>query len=144
MFNRKGYVYKFLDEKRNVLYVGKTVNMERRMRQHFSPKSHLTKNGKGDIYKKVYTIEYITCKDEFTALQRELYYINLYKPPYNVDAKIKQLVDLSEAKEKWKVYKVVREVPKQQTKENERIKKLAPLLYVASFIAIIFCFLFNF
>ena len=39
MLNRKGYVYKFIDEKDNVLYVGKTVNMEQRMKNHFSKKS---------------------------------------------------------------------------------------------------------
>ena len=88
--NRKGYVYKFLDEKNNVLYIGKTVNMEQRMKNHFSKKSHLANT---DLYSKVQRIEYLTCKDEFEALQKELTYINLYKPKYNTASKIKQLID---------------------------------------------------
>lgn len=143
MFERKGYVYRFLDERNNVLYVGETVNMDRRMKQHFSPKSHLTQNGKGDLYKKAYRIEYITCKDEFTALQKELYYINLYKPPYNTASKIRQMLDFQDATDKWKVYKIIREVSYKQQLENERIAKFVPLIYVASFIAIIITFLFN-
>lgn len=141
MLERKGYVYRFLDERNRVLYVGKTVQMERRMQQHFSSKSHLARNGKGDLYEKVYTIEYIKCKDEFTALQKELYYINLYKPPYNTASKIKQMLDFSDATDKWKVYRVVRQVSDKQQIENERINKLIPLVYVASFIAIIVSFL---
>lgn len=117
--------------------------MDRRMKQHFSPKSHLVKNGKGDLYKKVYTIEYIKCKDEFTALQKELYYINLYKPTYNTASKIKQMLDFSDATDKWKVYRVVREVSRKQQVENERMHKLIPLFYVASFVAIIIGLLFN-
>ena len=34
--SRKGYVYRFLDENLKVLYVGKTVNMHYRMKEHFS------------------------------------------------------------------------------------------------------------
>ena len=33
MIQRKGFVYKFIDEKNNVLYVGKTVNMDARMNE---------------------------------------------------------------------------------------------------------------
>ena len=73
--NRKGYVYKFIDEKNNVLYVGKTVNMDARMKNHFSKKSHLAHT---DLYNKVQRIEYMTCKNEFEALQKELMYINFY------------------------------------------------------------------
>ena len=58
--NRKGYVYKFIDEKNNVLYVGKTVNMDARMKQHFSQKSHLHGSG---LYEQIQRIEYMTCKN---------------------------------------------------------------------------------
>lgn len=141
MFERKGYVYRFVDEKDCVLYVGKTVNMERRMKQHFSKKSHLYKNGKGDLYKKACKIEYITCKDEFTALQKELLYINLFKPKYNTDAKIKQIVSSSDANDKWKVYKVIREVSKEQEIQNRRVAMLMPVLMYVMFILIIISFI---
>ena len=141
MFERKGYVYRFVDDKNRVLYVGKTVNMERRMKQHFSKDSHLYKNGKGDLYEKVCKIEYITCKDEFTALQKELLYINLFKPRYNTDAKIKQLINTSDANDKWKVYKIVREISKEQEVQNRRVALLMPVMIYAMFILIVISFI---
>ena len=75
MLERKSYCYRFLDGKNKVLYVGKTVNMHNRMKNHFSKKSHLANT---DLYSQVQRIEYITCKDEVQSLQNELYYINLY------------------------------------------------------------------
>ena len=131
--NRKGYVYKFLDEKNNVLYIGKTVNMEQRMKNHFSKKSHLANT---DLYSKVQRIEYLTCKDEFEALQKELTYINLYKPKYNTASKIKQLIDPPQG-DKWKVYKVIKPIEAHQERENYIRAKYLPLVMASSFIFIL-------
>lgn len=131
--NRKGYVYKFIDEKNNVLYVGKTVNMEYRMRNHFSKKSHLYGSG---LYEKVQRIEYITCKSEYEALQKELAYISFYKPRYNSASKIKQLIDPPTG-DKWKVYKVIRPLTKEQEKENYIRGKYIPLIVASMFVFII-------
>ena len=139
MFQRKGYVYRFLGEKNEVLYVGKTTNMKIRMNDHFHNKNnHLRKMGKDDLYDKVCKIEYITCKDEFTALQKELYYINLYKPRYNTASKIKQIIDPSQDTDKWKLYKVVRAISKEQERENKRIEVLVPVIaYIFFFLVLI-------
>lgn len=141
MFIRKGYVYRFLDEKNNVLYVGKTVDMDRRMKQHFSEESHLYQNGKGEIYNITYRIEYIECEDEYSALQKELYYINLYKPRYNVDAKTKQFIKPNGVNDRWKVYKVLRDVSTSQQKYNENRKIFTPIFAYSMFLMIILGFI---
>ena len=55
MFERKSYIYRFLDMNNTVLYVGKTVNLANRMKNHFSKKSHLANT---DLYNQVQRIEY--------------------------------------------------------------------------------------
>lgn len=131
--NRKGFVYKFLDEKNNVLYIGKTVNMDQRMKNHFSKKSHLANT---DLYSKVQRIEYLTCKDEFEALQKELAYINFYKPRYNTASKIKQLIDPPQG-DKWKVYKVIKPIEAHQERENYIRAKYLPLVTASVFVFIV-------
>ena len=134
MIQRKGYVYRFMSDKNQVLYVGKTVNMDQRMKHHFSKKSHLAHT---DLYTRVQRIEYMTCKDEFEALQKELLYINLYKPRYNSASKIKQLIDAPPKTDKWKVYKVIKPLEAHQERDNYIRAKYLPYVSVASFIAII-------
>ena len=133
MIQRKGFVYKFIDEKNQVLYVGKTVNMDARMKNHFSKKSHLAHT---DLYTKVQRIEYITCKSEYEALQKELAYINFYKPRYNSASKIKQLID-PPGNDKWKVYKVIKPLTTEQEKTNRNIQKWLPIAMCLFFISII-------
>lgn len=135
MFERKGYVYRFMGINNEVLYVGKTVNLSRRFKQHFSDKSHLAHT---DLYSKVQRIEYITCKDEFQALQNELYWINLYKPKYNTASKIRQAIKLDPSiKSNWKVYKVLITLSNEQQKANERYAKYMPIAMTVFFIATI-------
>ena len=134
MIQRKGFVYKFISDKNQVLYVGKTVNMDARMKQHFSKKSHLFGSG---LYEQIQRIEYMTCKNEFEALQKELMYINFYKPKFNTASKIKQLIDPPPSTDKWKVYKVIRPLTKEQEKTNRNIQKWLPIAMCLSFISII-------
>ena len=133
MIQRKGFVYKFISDKNQVLYVGKTVNMDARMKNHFSKKSHLAHT---DLYTKVQRIEYITCKSEYEALQKELAYINFYKPRYNSASKIKQLID-PPGNDKWKVYKVIKPLEAHQERENYIRAKYLPLVTASAFIFIL-------
>ena len=48
------YCYRFKDINNNIIYVGKTVDINKRMAQHFGGKGHLDK----DCYKSVAVIEY--------------------------------------------------------------------------------------
>ena len=133
MIQRKGYCYRFMSDKNQVLYVGKTVNMDARMKNHFSRKSHLYGSG---LYEQVQRIEYITCKSEYDALQKELAYINFYKPKYNSASKIRQLIDPPQG-DKWKVYKIIRPLTKEQERTNENIQRWLPVVMCLFFISII-------
>ena len=137
---RKAYVYRFLDMDNRTLYVGKTVNLDTRMKNHWSKKSHLYKNGKGDLYSKVQRIEYIRYKTELDALYKELEYINYYKPPYNTMSKIKQIIDTPSDINEWKVYRVLKQIPECDAKLQQRRKKLIPVLIATLYIAIILTF----
>ena len=77
------------------------------------------------------------CKDEFEALQKELIYINFYKPRYNSASKIKQLISPPPTSDKWKVYKVIKPLEARQERENHIRAKYLPYVAVASYIAIV-------
>ena len=80
-------------------------------------------------------IEYITCKDEFQSLQNELYYINLYKPRYNSQSKIKQLIKRDPSiKDNWKVWKVIKTMDSKQAQINHRREKYLPIAMSVFFI----------
>lgn len=128
---RKAYVYRFVDDNNNTLYVGKTVNLYNRMKKHWSNTSHLTQNGKGDLYDKVQRIEYISCKSEVEALHKELDYINYYKPRYNTEGKTKEFVNPPEDINKWKVYKVLRDASKRTAKlQHVREKWISVVMFL--------------
>lgn len=141
MIQRKGYVYRFINDNNITIYVGKTINMENRMKQHFSSKSHLVNSG---LYQEVQRIEYMTCKDEFESLKIELYYINRYKPKYNTASKIKQFVDIdSTVNDKWKVCKVIRALDTHQELQNKRISKWLPVAMCLFFFGVVGLYIFR-
>ena len=66
------YVYRFLDKKKNIIYVGKSKQeLELRFRGH----THLP----DECYNLVYKIEYIKCTTESDMTIKEVYYINKYR-----------------------------------------------------------------
>ena len=139
--SRKAYVYRFIDKNSQTLYVGKTVDLDKRMSEHWSKNSHLKKQGRGDVYEKVQRIEYIKYRTELEALQKELEYINYYKPRYNKSSKIKQIIDILTDINKWKVYRVLKEVPEQDARLQERRRKLLPIAMLFLFVSIIITFI---
>lgn len=138
---RKGYVYRFVDTNDRTLYVGKCIDLDKRMKNHWSKNSHLRKQGRGDLYDKVQRIEYISYKSEFEALQKELEFINYYKPPYNTMSKIRQVIDTPSDLHKWKVYRVLKQIPEQDLRIRERNEKLLPIVMLFLFVAIIINFI---
>ena len=64
--NNGYYVYRFKNKDGIIIYVGRTVNLENRFKNH----EHLTIDVK--------TIEYIECSSEADMVWKEIYYINLY------------------------------------------------------------------
>lgn len=75
----KYYVYRFKDKHEQIVYVGKTKNLKTRMRQHFSPRGHLTEQQ----YASIETVEYVELPTKIDMDIKELYYINKWKPAYN-------------------------------------------------------------
>lgn len=107
MFNSRSYVYRFSNSNLKPIYVGKTNNLDRRFKQHFT-KGHLPK----ECYNSVYSMEYIKVNSELNALLLETFYINKYRPRYNklnktYKATSIENVNLTEIKDNWKTYRIV-------------------------------------
>ena len=99
------YVYRFIDTNGRVIYYGKTLNMESRMKNHFT-KGHLP-----DIcYQSVAKIEYQAYKTESDALIMETYYITKYSPKYNKLGQSKDTPTIRLEEKNWKTYKVLKTV----------------------------------
>lgn len=98
-----GYVYKFLDSKGNVLYVGMTMReLSKRMHEHFGTDGHLPQS----CYDRVNKIMYQTFKEKDDVEKMEKFYIAYYYPEYNIkDKPSKKLnVHLPKRFENWKQY----------------------------------------
>lgn len=91
------YIYRFLDDKRNVVYIGKTNNLRRRLSKHFN-NGHLEE----EQYKKVRFIEYMLFVSKADQRIAEIYLINKYKPSFNRKSKEKDYLTLQlNIKEDW-------------------------------------------
>ena len=104
------YCYRFKDINNNVIYVGKTVDINKRMTQHFGGKGHLDK----DCYKSVAVIEYQKYKTESDALIYEAYYITKYSPKYNKLGQSRDKPTIQLEEKEWKTYQVL----KKQVEKN--------------------------
>lgn len=94
------YVYRFLDKKENIIYVGKSrQDLEQRFRGHI----HLP----DACYELTYKIEYIECSTESDMSIKEIYYINKYRH----DGDFFNVVDMTgvpvsvEFNDNWQQYK---------------------------------------
>ena len=98
------YCYRFKDINNNVIYVGKTVDINKRMAQHFGGKGHLDKM----CYKSVARIEYQKYKTESDALIYETYYITKYSPKYNKLGQSRDKPTIQLEEKEWKTYQVLK------------------------------------
>lgn len=97
MQNGKYYVYMFLDERNNVIYVGRTTELNKRMSGH----KHLS----DECYRSIKTRLYAELESYADMAIYELYYINKIKPKYNTSQKKDEPVKLELEELKWKKYK---------------------------------------
>ena len=127
------YVYRFLNEKDNTIYIGKTCRkLESRMEEHFGGKGHLDK----ECYRSTYRIEYLKFKTDADSLLVETYLINKYRPIYNKANKSKyegQTIKL-DIKEDWKLYKQLR-LP---SRERQVLNKFKNMIYSLGMSLILF------
>jgi excinuclease ABC subunit C len=76
-------VYRFFDDKRRVLYVGKAKNLRARLQSYFVPVESLHERTKRMVLS-ASDIDWTIVKTEFEALQLEYTWIKEFNPPFNV------------------------------------------------------------
>ena len=94
------YVYRFIDTTGKVIYIGKSINIHNRMKQHFRG-GHLPL----ECYKNVSRIEYQKYRTESDSLIMETYYITKYNPRYNQLQKSRDIPNIEFDEKKWRLYK---------------------------------------
>lgn len=126
---QKNYVYRFLDENFKVIYIGKTTNIDSRMKQHFGNNGHLL----NECYEKVCRVDYIELKTKLDMDIKELYYIGKLNPKYNsMNNGYEVTVEINEAEDSWATYThrksvkslVELEYESEINKKEEKIKEL--------------------
>lgn len=119
-------VYRFIDGKGNIIYVGKTVNINNRMQQHFSDKGHLPK----ECYNSVAKIEYQKYKTESDSLIMETYYITKYSPKYNKLGQSRDFPTITFDEKNWKIYKEFKPVQIRDYKPSKLLKFALASIYL--------------
>lgn len=147
MFNiQKKYTsygcYRFLDSQRNVIYIGSSKNIHRRLfSQHFK-NGHLDKN----CYDSTCKIEIVKTKDYAQALAFEIWAIDRYKPKFNKKDKSKNLFSKTKfdnenlyinLDKSWKLYYTFREYDFNKIKTTTQQNKIALALTVIFFFTVI-------
>ena len=114
------YVYRFLDTAQNIIYVGRTININNRIKSHFA-RGHLPR----ECYDSVKVVEYMEVNTEADSILVEQYFINKYHPKYNKQGKCnsEQTVRL-DIQEKWKRYKVFNPKIKIESKEKQEVEHI--------------------
>lgn len=83
------YVYKFIDYQDNIIYIGKTNNLEKRMQQHFF-RGHLDK----ECYNHVKQIFFMFVDGKTNVDMMETFLINKYHPKYNTEKQFNEILKL--------------------------------------------------
>lgn len=76
-------VYRFYDDKRRVLYVGKAKNLRARLQSYFAPVDSLHERTRRMVLS-ASDVDWTIVKTEFEALQLEYTWIKEFNPPFNV------------------------------------------------------------
>ncbi|HEU0257404.1 MAG TPA: excinuclease ABC subunit UvrC [Microbacteriaceae bacterium] len=79
-------VYRFRDEARRILYVGKAKNLRARLANYFQPLQNLHERTRTMVTSAA-SVEWTIVRNEFEALQLEYTWIQEFSPPYNVQFK---------------------------------------------------------
>ncbi len=80
-------IYKFLDKKGNLLYIGKSKNLKKRVTRYFRKQSEETHERTLRLIFHIYQIEIIKTKTELEALILEDNLIKKFLPAYNIKQK---------------------------------------------------------
>lgn len=87
------YIYKYLDQNNNIVYIGQTVNLEKRIDDH-----------KRDKLKDFSIIYYFECQNKTEMCSYEYFLIKKYSPPLNVVFNTNIHTDMSLTEPDWILY----------------------------------------
>jgi excinuclease ABC subunit C len=76
-------VYRFYDDKRRILYVGKAKNLRARLQSYFAPLDSLHERTRRMVQSAA-DVDWTIVKTEFEALQLEFTWIKEFNPPFNI------------------------------------------------------------
>jgi len=76
-------VYRFLDQNKRVLYVGKAKNLRARLQSYFAPVQSLHERTRRMVLTAA-DVDWTIVKTEFEALQLEYTWIKEFNPPFNI------------------------------------------------------------
>ena len=127
------YVYRFLDGYGNIIYFGKTVNIDLRMQQHFSDKGHLPK----ECYNSVAKIEYQKYKTESDSLIMETYYITKYSPKFNKLQQSRDFPTIQFDEGNWRTYKQFKPIQVKPYKPSKFLKFALASIYLIIILLVI-------
>ena len=78
-------IYKYFSKEKELIYVGKAINIRKRVRSYFTEKS--TNNKTAELVQKINTIEFTIVDNEHNAFLLENSLIKQYQPKYNISLK---------------------------------------------------------
>jgi len=84
---KRYYIYKFYNKNKELLYIGSTDNLNRRIYNHLFGEINIP--WKYYLTTEIRFIEFALCLDEKEYKNYEFYYIHNLKPKYNIDLRNK-------------------------------------------------------
>ncbi len=94
-------LYRFIDKDGNILYIGRTNDINRRiLQEHFTPDTHLPR----ECYIETEKVEYVTVENESEEIAYEAILINELRPKYNIQFKDSGKFDVKIPEFDWKEY----------------------------------------
>ena len=127
---QKFYLYRFLDKNNNILYIGRTNNIRRRiLTEHFTSKTHLRK----ECYLQTQRVEFAEFSNESEQVAYEAILINQNKPPYNTQFKDDVSFNIALPNIEWKPFEwdfdAQMEIMKAMKKETVNITEVLKQIY---------------
>ena len=127
---QKFYLYRFLDKNNNILYIGRTNNIRRRiLTEHFTSKTHLRK----ECYLQTQRVEFAEFPNESEQVAYEAILINQNKPRYNTQFKDDGSFNIALPNIEWKPFEwdfdAQMEIMKAMKKETVNITEVLKQIY---------------
>lgn len=124
------FLYRFLKDD-EIIYIGKTKDLDKRLRVHFSGNGHLSH----ECYYETDKIEYARLKTNTEMDMLEIYYINKYSPKYNDACNYQEKDIFMNIKEvewisfnKFNLFKAKYDLMQNDIKEINEVKKQLEIL----------------